>query len=161
MKAQLAKYDGPRLKAQLVKTKDKVKQLTDDVKRQSTAYSSLKKDSKVYQQTITDLKEKLEEFTANAAEDAQSEIYNYVSDCGCYAVISTHFKSDTCQPPTHSGLNYRVLNRETGASPLVRYENGQISYTEAGDIPADVEEYLHVSIGVVLAAEKQKEAEEQ
>ena len=43
MKAKLQKYDGPKLKAQLVKTKDKVKQLTDDVKRQSTAYSSLKK----------------------------------------------------------------------------------------------------------------------
>jgi chromosome segregation ATPase len=156
LKAQLAKYDGPKLKSQLVNTREKVKHLTDDVKRQNTAYAELRKESKVFQQTIADLKSKLERYTADSAEDGQNDLYNYVSDCERFAVISTHFKNDDCQPHTKDGLNYRVLDRTTGASPIVRFEDGKIRYTELGDVPGDVEEYLKASIGLAVAAEGQE-----
>jgi chromosome segregation ATPase len=161
LKAQLAKYDGPKLKSQLVNTREKVKQLSDDVKRQNTAYAQLKKESRAFQSTIAELKAKIEKYTADSGEDNQDELYNYVSDCERFAVISTHFKHDECQPHTEDGLNYRVLDRTTGASPIVRFEDGKIRYTELGDVPSDVEEYLKSSIGVAVAAEGQVNTEEE
>ena len=151
LKGESNKFDGKKLKSQLVESKKRAKEYAS----LATKYKGLVKESG---EVVSKLESRIESYHAMVEElkgqnemliagECGSDLYDYVSDDGRFGIQSTYFTSDAC-PAVSDNINYRVIDMNSGASQIARYEDSVVNIDGLDNVPDDIYVYVRAAIKI-------------